>query len=121
MTPFPLIRTDTPDEQTRAAGQTPKVILRSDRDNGIVVLDDETRLSGFPATAWRYQLGNRSAIDWVLDQHKEKTPKDPVIREKFNTYRFNDHKDHAIDLLRRVVTVSVRTVEITDAMHATGR
>ena len=119
--PFPLIRTDTPDEQTRAAGQTPKVILRPDRDNGIVVLDDETRLSGIPATAWRYQLGNRSAIDWVLDQHKEKTPKDPVIREKFNTYRFNDHKDHAIDLLRRVVTVSVRTVEITDAMQATGR
>jgi hypothetical protein len=29
-------------------------------------------------------LGNRSALEWVLDQYKEKTPKDPTIREKFN-------------------------------------
>ena len=66
--------------------------LKSDPDNGIVVLDADTQLSGVPTEAWRYRLGNRSAIDWVLDQHKEKTPKDPTIREKFNTYRFADYK-----------------------------
>ncbi|MEO8587795.1 MAG: hypothetical protein ABI432_00350 [Flavobacteriales bacterium] len=33
-------------------------------------------------------LGNRTALEWVLDQYKEKTPMDPTIREKFNTYRF---------------------------------
>jgi len=37
----------------------------------------------------------------VLDQHKEKKPKDPTIREKFNTYRFSDHKEQVIDLLQR--------------------
>jgi len=66
-------------------------------------------------------VGNRSAVDWVLDQHKEKTPKDPIIRERFNTYRFADHKERAIDLLRRVVTVSVRTVDIVQAMRAAPR
>jgi predicted helicase len=64
-----------------------------------------------PKAAWDYKLGNRSALDWVLDQHKEKTPKDPTFREKFNTYRFADHKERVIDLLKRVTTVSVRTVE----------
>ena len=49
-------------------------------------------------TAWRYQLSNRCAIDWVLDQYKEKKPKDPTIREKFDTYRFKDHKEKVIDL-----------------------
>jgi len=119
--PFPLVRTDLPDERVRATGQTPRAILKADRDNGIIVLDAETQLSGVPAAAWDYKLGNRSAVDWVLDQHKEKTPKDPIIRERFNTYRFADHKERAIDLLRRVVTVSVRTVEIVQAMRAAPR
>jgi len=57
----------------------------------------------------------------VLDQHKEKTPKDPTIREKFNTYRFADYKEQVVDLLARVVTVSVKTVEITDEMKALKR
>jgi predicted helicase len=119
--PFSLVRTDVPDDNVRATGQTPRVILKADPDNGIIVLDTETQLSGVPAVAWEYKLGNRSAIDWVLDQHKEKTPKDPVIREKFNTYRFADHKERVVDLLRRVVTVSVRTVGIVEEMRAAAR
>ena len=115
--PHPLTRVDTPDPK-RAEGTTPAVKLKSDPDNGIVVLDADTQLSGIPLDAWRYRLGNRSAIDWVLDQHKEKTPKDPTIREKFNTYRFADYKEQVVELLARVVTVSVETVAITDAMAA---
>lgn len=115
--PFALTRTDAPDPK-RAEGTTPAVKLKSDPDTGVIVLDTETKLSGVPLEAWRYRLGNRSAIDWVLDQHKEKTPKDPTIREKFNTYRFADYKESVVDLLARVVTVSVETVAITDAMAA---
>ena len=66
-------------------------------------------------------LGNRSAIDWVLDQHKEKTPKDPTIRAKFDTYRFADHKEMVIDLLARVTTASVETMRIVDAMREAQR
>lgn len=74
--------------------------------------------SGISAEPWRYRLGNRSAIDWMLDPHKEETPKDPTIREKFNTYRFADYVETVVDLLVRVVTVSLETVDITDAMAA---
>jgi predicted helicase len=115
--PFSLTRTDTPDPK-RAEGTKPAVKLKSDADNGIVVLDADTQLSGIPTDAWRYRLGNRSAIDWVLDQHKEKTPKDPTIRENFSTYRFADYKEKVVDLLARVITVSLETVAITDAMAA---
>lgn len=115
--PFALTRTDAPDPK-RAEGTTPAVKLKSDPDKGVVVLDADTQLSGIPTEAWSYRLGNRSAIDWVLDQHKEKTPKDPTIREKFNTYRFADYKETVIDLLARVVTVSLQTLAITDAMSA---
>jgi predicted helicase len=74
-----------------------------------------------PPEAWAYKLGNRSAIDWVLDQHKEKKPKDPTIREKFDTHRFADHKEKVVDLLMHVTTVSVETVRITEAMKGVAR
>jgi len=119
--PFPLTRTDTPDEKARAAGQSPKAILRADPAAGCITLDSETTLRGIPPEAWTYKLGNRCALEWVLDQYKEKKPKDPTIREKFDTYRFADHKEKVIDLLARVTTVSVETVRIVAAMKAAGR
>lgn len=69
-----------------------------------------------PDEAWQYRLGSRSALEWVLDQYKERTPRDSTIREHFNTYRFADHKEHVIDLLKRVTTVSVETVRITNQL-----
>ena len=86
-----------------------------------VTIDADTQLTGIPREAWDYRLGNRSAIDWVLDQHKEKKPRDPTIAAKFNTYRFADYKESMIDLLARVVTVSVETVAITEAVKALDR
>ena len=56
----------------------------------------------------------------MLDQYKERKPRDPTIREKFNTYRFSDHKQKVIDLLWRVCTVSVATTEIVDSMVHRG-
>jgi predicted helicase len=89
--PWPLARVDVPDEKSRKAGVPPEPLLRADKIAGNIMLDTETQLSGIPQTAWEYRLGNRSALEWVLDQHRERKPKDPTIRERFNTYRFADH------------------------------
>ena len=107
--PYPLKRVDS-------NGQATRTILRADKERGIITLDDKTTLSGVPPDAWRYMLGSRSALEWVLDQYKEKKPRDPTIRERFNTYRFADYKERVIDLLRRVCTVSVRTMDVIDDM-----
>ncbi len=119
--PFPLRRADVPDERAKNAGQAPKAMLKADKDAGSITLDSETVLSGVPSEAWDYQLGNRSALEWVLDQYKEKKPKDPTIRAKFDTYRFADYKEKVIDLLMRVTAVSVATVEISRAMRSAAR
>lgn len=119
--PFGLIRHDEPDAKARAAGLPPKALLKSDPAAGSITLDTETTLRGVPPEAWAYMLGNRCAIDWVLDQHKEKKPKDLTIREKFDTYRFADYKEKAIDLLQRVTTVSVETVKVVEAMKSSNR
>ena len=104
-------------ERHEREGVDPKrAILRADKSRGTITLDERTTLAGIPERAWEYQLGSRSALEWVLDQYKERKPRDPTIREKFNTYRFSDHKERVIDLLRRVCTVSVATMEIVDSM-----
>ncbi|WP_246206558.1 type ISP restriction/modification enzyme [Propylenella binzhouense] len=119
--PWPLERLDTPDEKARAAGVAPKALLKADKENGTIRLDTETQLSGVPKEAWDYRLGNRSGLEWILDQYREKTPKDPTIREKFNTYRFADYKEKVIDLLMRVTRVSVETMAIVEAMKGARR
>ena len=96
----------------------PKAKLKADKTKGEIIIDEATTLSGIPAMAWDYKLGNRSALEWVLDQYKESKPKDPTIREKFNTYQFADYKEHVIDQLAKVCTVSVQTQEIVVAMVA---
>lgn len=94
-----------------------KVKLKADKENGIIEIDEATLLTGVPKVAWEYMLGNRSALEWVLDQYKEKKHSDPTIAAKFNTYRFADYKDHVIDLLRKVCTVSVETMKVISEME----
>jgi hypothetical protein len=81
-----------------------------------LVLDSQTTLSGVPAAAWDYKLGNRSALEWVLERYRERTPKDKTVAEKFNTYSFADYKEDVIVLLGRVCAVSVATVEVVGEM-----
>ncbi|MDX0124485.1 N-6 DNA methylase [Sinorhizobium meliloti] len=119
--PWPISRTDTPDEKARAASVAPKAILKADSDNGMIRIDSETTLSAIPKETFAYRLGNRSGLEWILEQYKEKTPKDPTIRAKFNTYRFADYKEKVIDLVARVTRVSVETMEIVEAMKTARR
>ncbi|MEP6465851.1 MAG: type ISP restriction/modification enzyme [Parafilimonas sp.] len=105
-------------ELTTDTKEKPKAKLKGNKETGAIILDENTILTGVPAIAWQYKLGNRSALEWILDQYKESKPKDPTIAEKFNTYKFADYKTHVIDLLKRVCTVSVQTMEIIQAMES---
>ena len=109
---FPLIRFDNPKNDSAKI----KVKLKANKVDGIIEIDDLTSLSNIPSEAWEYKLGNRSALEWILDQYKEKKPSDHTIAEKFDTYRFSDHKEKVIDLIMRVCSVSVQTVKITTEM-----
>ncbi len=112
--PWPIIRVDNPTK--RDGDSRPKPILRSQPDSGLVVVDSDTRIGGIPSDAWRYRLGNRSAIDWILDQHKERSPRDPIIKQRFNSYRLDIYKESMITLIAKIVRISIDTVTIVDAM-----
>ena len=112
--PYPL-------ERVNLDGDPKRVRLAANKAAGTISLDDKTTLRGVPPEAWEYQLGSRSALEWVLDQYKEKKPKDPTIAERFDTYRFADYKEQVIDLLGRVCAVSIQTVEVVSRMATIDR
>jgi predicted helicase len=113
--PYPLQVVSTNNGACPIANPIAK--LKADKESGLIFLDDNTELTGIPVQAWDYKLGNRSTLEWILDQYKESKPKDPTIAEKFNTYRFADYKEQVIDLLKRVCTVSLETMKIVDEMN----
>ena len=136
--PFPLERHDRNEPVSKQADLLPdecvkpkrglnlgddkpalKPKLKADKVAGSIEIDGTTTLCGIPPEAWAYKLGNRSALEWVLDQWKEHKISDPTVAEKFNTYRFADHREKVIALLLRVCTVSVETMRIVRAMPET--
>ena len=79
-------------ERVEKDGDPGKAALKADKTRGAIVLDGKTMLIGVPEEAWEYRLGSRSALEWVLDQYKEKTPRDPTVRDRFNTCPFYHQK-----------------------------
>jgi len=66
--------------------------------------------------ALEYKLGNRSAIEWVLDGYREKKIRDKTIKEQFDNYKFSDYKKEVISLLKRVTTISLKTIELVASL-----
>jgi predicted helicase len=80
--------------------------------DGNIEIDELTTLCGVPAQALAYKLGNRSAIEWILDQYKPYKSDDKTIQEQFNNYNFADYKEQVIELLQKVCWLSVETMKI---------
>lgn len=97
--------------------ENPKTKLKIDKTKGQIILDENTTIYGIPDKVWKYQFGNRSPIEWVADQYKEKKLDEEILEEQFNTYKFADYKEYFIDLIQKLTFVSVRTIEIMELME----
>lgn len=84
--------------------------------DGMIEIDELTSITNIPAEVWEYRLGNRSAIEWILDQYKPYKSDDATIQENFNTYDFFDYKEEVIDLILKVIYVSVETTKIVKTL-----
>ena len=74
-------------------------------------------LGGIPPEAHDYLLGTRSGIDWLIDRYYIKTDKDSGIVNDPNQWGLErDEPRYIVDLIKRVVTASVRTIEIVSGL-----
>ncbi|MCY3857741.1 MAG: hypothetical protein OXG25_02400, partial [Gammaproteobacteria bacterium] len=76
--------------------------------------NDTLTLRGIPAEAFRYRLGTRSALEWVIDQYRVKTDKRSGIVSDPNAW--SQDEQYIVNLVGRVITVSVETVKIVDGL-----
>lgn len=88
-------------------------------DKTRILYNSGVTISGIPLRAHDYRLGSRSAIDWVLNQYQVKTDKDSGIVNDPNDWAAeHGQPTYIFDLLRRVVTVSMRTLDLVDSLPA---
>lgn len=89
-------------------------------DRSTVVYNSRITLSGIPEDAYRYQLGSRSAIEWILDRYQVKGDGGPkgsgIVNDPNDWSREVGDPRYIIDLLARIVTVSLETMKIVDAL-----
>ncbi|MCF4139889.1 DEAD/DEAH box helicase [Streptomyces sp. Tue 6430] len=86
----------------------PKVKGVQDRTR--IIYNNHITLENIPEEAYEYQLGARSAIEWIIDRYQVKTdPKSGIVNDPND---WSDDPRYVVDLLRRIVTVSLATVEI---------
>ena len=112
--PWPLVRKN----DRSIPSILPKVRLKPDKAAGRIEIDSVTRLENIPPEAWDYRLGNRSALEWILEEYRDTAPRDPTLRDQFNVCPFADNKEAVIELLGRVTRVSVETMRILGEMRS---
>ena len=87
--------------------------MKFSKDKTQIKYNDFLTLDGIPAEVFEYQLGNRSALEWVVDQYRVKTDRRSGIVNDPN--RAND-ETYIVDLIRKIVSVSLETVVIVESL-----
>ncbi|MFT4288104.1 DEAD/DEAH box helicase [Nocardioides sp.] len=88
-------------------------------DRTVIHYNPRVTLSGIPEDAYRYMLGTRSAIEWIIDRYYVKTDKaSGIVNDPNDWSREVGDPRYILDLLARVVTVSVETNMIVDGLPA---
>ncbi|MDR1393605.1 MAG: DEAD/DEAH box helicase family protein [Bifidobacteriaceae bacterium] len=89
----------------------------TDKDKSVVVVNPRVTVSGIPLEAQAYMLGARSALDWIIERYQVKTDKASGIVNDPNAWsREHGQPRYILDLLTRIVTVSMRTNRIVDSL-----
>lgn len=109
--PYPLEEIETPGQPLNYRVEK----MRLSKDRTQIRYNDFLALGGVPAEAFGYRLGNRSALEWVIDQYRVKTDKRSGI---VNDPNRADDSRHIVNLIGRVITVSLETVEIVAGLPA---
>ena len=88
-----------------------------------IVYNTTLTLDGIPAEVFDYRLGNRSALEWVINQYQVKKNERKVngaVRGSgiVNDPNRADDERYIVRLIGKVITVSLETVQIVERIRA---
>lgn len=98
-------------ERMLYAGKKPNL------DSSRIKYNAGVTLEGIPAKAHEYVLGTKSAIDWLVERYRvTEHPKSGIVNDPNDWASEHGDPRYIIDLIKRVTTVSVRTVDIVSRL-----
>ena len=88
-------------------------------DKTRIIYNSHITLSGIPAEALEYVVNGKPALEWVMERYAVTIDKDSGIRNDPNDWsREHNQPRYIIDLVKRIVRVSVETVRIVKSLPA---
>ena len=86
-------------------------------DYSRIVYNDWISLDGIPDEAHEYVVGPRSALAWLIDRYQVTSDKSSGIVNDPNDWAIEHGQPrYILDLVKRIVTVSIETMGIVKAM-----
>lgn len=86
---------------------------RRDTDYTRLEYNNYVTLTGIPAEAQGYSISGRSPLEWIIDRYHVKTDKaSGIVNDPNDFLREQGRPDAVVDLIKRLVTVSMRTQEL---------
>ena len=90
---------------------------RRDKDFTRLEYNDYVTLTGIPAEAQGYSISGRSPLEWIIDRYHVKTDKaSGIVNDPNDFLREQGRPDAVVDLIKRLVTVSMRTQELLETL-----
>jgi predicted helicase len=89
--------------------------MRLAKDKQSLVVNASLTLAGIPPEVFEYRLGNRSALEWVIDQYQVSEDKRSSIRSDPNRA---DDPQYIVRLVGQVTRASIETVGIVKSLPA---
>jgi predicted helicase len=89
--------------------------MRLAKDRRSLKVNDSLMLGGIPPETFEYRLGNRSALEWVIDQYQVTEDKHSGIRSNPNR---PDDPEYIVRLVGQVIRVSLETVKLVKSLPA---
>jgi predicted helicase len=99
---YKLKRFENPDEKLNWRVEK----MRLTKDKRAIIYNEFLTLEGIPSETFNYRLGNRSALEWVMDQYQVSTDKRSGITNDPNR---EAEPDYIVNLIGKVITVSLET------------
>ena len=90
---------------------------RANQDKTRIIYNAGITLAGIPERAHEYRLGSRSALDWLIDRYQVSTHKaSGIVNDPNDWATEHDQPRYILDLIKRVTTVSLRTMDIVNKL-----
>jgi len=110
--PYPLERIEDREAFADVQFKIKKMKLAADKTQ--LVYNEAITFTGIPKEVYEYKLGNRSALEWIVDQYQVTTDPRSGITQDPND--FDGDERYIFNLIGMIVAVSLETVKLTNEL-----